>query len=1019
MRFSLQKLVLAVAMIVTVQVVLYFWKLNKPKRTRNIFIMQQKLEEQVKEDGSCDYNKCNPVKDGMLNVHLIPHSHDDVGWLKTAEQYFTGEKAMSDARSQHSGTECVRCVLNTTIPLLLANPDRRFIFIEMAFLSRFWDEINDDVKQKIKQLIKDRKLEIAIGGWCMSDAATTFYNDIIDQHTLGFDFIDQHFGKCGQSRVGWHVDQFGHSREHSSIFAQMGFEGLIVGRIDFQDYTDRHEHKKMEFLWKSSASLGSKASLFTHVSYDGYYAPRELQFEGRSAGTVDASVQRYVADMMRIAKERAAVFKTNHLMFPMGADFAYKKADEWFANMDALIKHTNLRQADGSKINLLYSTPSCYLYHVNKEKQTFPTKSDDFFPYAIPPKAYWTGYFTSRAGLKLHVKRAGAMLQTCKELNVFNRLSNAFDKIDVLKKAQGILQHHDAITGTEKEHVAKDYNHLLSEGEVQCQSVIDEAYKMMLPQTSVKPPQQEFCYNLNISECSSTENSKQFVVNVYNPLSRHVTYWVRLPVSSTPYTVTDPNSQQLKLDILPVDDKTKTLPGRKSQAENELVFPAKLSPLGYGSFYVKSTTEGERAKTHKTMDGEEFAIQNEHIKVSFGKDGILKSVQNIKNGMEVKMEQDFYYYIGDTMMRPSGAYVFIPKFKDPTKVRGQNPVKVKLFKGEHVQEIRQEFSHWVSQIIRLYDTANYVELEWQVGPIPNQGYEGREVISHFKTDIKSEGHFYTDSNGREMLKRTRDKRETWKLDVIEPVSGNYYPITSRMFIQDDSRDTRITLMTDRCQAGGSIQDGAMELMVHRRLFRDDGLGVSENLNELDVDNKGITYKGKHYLFVDTKENSAELARDMALELHLPPTLSFMQTTKSYSEWTDLYNTKWSGLRDVIPPNLHVLTLDQTRKGEREIYLLRVEHLYEVNEHKLLSQSASLQLENLFESFDIIAISELSLGANFKTNEVKRMQWKTDDGLLTPEQIGSEQNTLHLDAPFNIILQPMEIRTFHIQIYPRS
>ena len=25
-----------------------------------------------------------------LTVHVIPHSHDDVGWLKTVDQYFTG-----------------------------------------------------------------------------------------------------------------------------------------------------------------------------------------------------------------------------------------------------------------------------------------------------------------------------------------------------------------------------------------------------------------------------------------------------------------------------------------------------------------------------------------------------------------------------------------------------------------------------------------------------------------------------------------------------------------------------------------------------------------------------------------------------------------------------------------------------------------------------------------------------------------------------------------------------------------
>ena len=36
----------------------------------------------------CDYSSCPEGDPQMLNVHLIAHSHDDVGWLKTVDQYY-------------------------------------------------------------------------------------------------------------------------------------------------------------------------------------------------------------------------------------------------------------------------------------------------------------------------------------------------------------------------------------------------------------------------------------------------------------------------------------------------------------------------------------------------------------------------------------------------------------------------------------------------------------------------------------------------------------------------------------------------------------------------------------------------------------------------------------------------------------------------------------------------------------------------------------------------------------------
>ncbi len=57
----------------------------------------------------------------------------------------------------------------------------------------------------------------------MNDEASTHYNSIIDQHTLGAQFLRDQFGECGRPKIGWQIDPFGHSREQASLFAQVKF----------------------------------------------------------------------------------------------------------------------------------------------------------------------------------------------------------------------------------------------------------------------------------------------------------------------------------------------------------------------------------------------------------------------------------------------------------------------------------------------------------------------------------------------------------------------------------------------------------------------------------------------------------------------------------------------------------------------------------------------------------------------------------------------------------------------------
>jgi len=46
-------------------------------------------------------------------------------------------------------------------------------------------------------------------------------------------------------------------------------------------------------------------------------------------------------------------------------------------------------------------------------------------------------------------------------------------------------------------------------------------------------------------------------------------------------------------------------------------------------------------------------------------------------------------------------------------------------------------------------------------------------------------------------------------------------------------------LNDRSQAGSSFLDGTVQLLIHRRLVRDDDKGVIEPLNETDANGKGL------------------------------------------------------------------------------------------------------------------------------------------------------------------------------------
>ena len=165
--------------------------------------------------------------------------------------------------------------------------------------------------------------------------------------------------------------------------------------------------------------------------------------------------------------------------------------------------------------------------------------------------------------------------------------------------------------------------------------------------------------------------------------------------------------------------------------------------------------------------------------------GQLKSLKSPDSSYYENVDQEFGWYSGHPGQnlwptdRASGAYIFRPATQNPQYFNNHGSY-AQVYQGSIVQEVHQYLQPgWVSQVIRTYAglDGTDVEFEWLIGPIPISDGIGKEVITAYTCPgLDSKNTFYTDANGRQMMKRVKDYRPTWSLNTTEPVSENYYPV---------------------------------------------------------------------------------------------------------------------------------------------------------------------------------------------------------------------------------------------------
>ena len=274
-------------------------------------------------------------------------------------------------------------------------------------------------------------------------------------------------------------------------------------------------------------NLGSDAQVFFGLTggYRGNYGPpKGFDLDGYLSDepfvkgvNLDERVSEFIDSIMWQANRT----RGNNIMLTMGSDFQYENAFENFERLDTLIHAVNQYQQQGkidekklgrfSGVHIFYSNPDMYTEAKFAEGIAWIVKEDDFFPYSDCDDCFWTGYFTSRPNLKRLERVASSFLHAARQIEAYWSSAHCADMgsviyspLESLEDVIAIIQHHDGVSGTSKQHVAYDYAFRVDKGMKVASEYAGQILKVLLGGTSAKL---SYCQDLNVSKCEVSQVS--------------------------------------------------------------------------------------------------------------------------------------------------------------------------------------------------------------------------------------------------------------------------------------------------------------------------------------------------------------------------------------------------------------------------------------------------------------------------------------------------------------------------------
>ena len=728
-----------------------------------------------------------------------------------------------------------------------------------------------------------------------------------------------------------------------------------------------------------------------------------------------------------IIQNRMPYVRGNDITIQLGDDFQWENAATgYFDYVDSVILALN----KDPRFHGFYSTPANYVA-AKLALPSLPALQNDLMPYNDDFEGHnvWAGYFTSRPAFKGFVRDSSSLMQSARQLQVIaGGVPDAgpTNPLFKLERAMGVAQHHDAVAGTAKQYVNDNYGLLLETGRADAYASVAASFATA---TGYSGAPFTLCPLSNVTLCPALEKGVPVVTAAYNsggsPSSSGVKLSVGLPGGVAGWAVFDAAGKPVTAQLLPLSSSDTSLRaqygGSTSTPIQWLAFvAADLPPTGFSVFFLLPVSQLEDAPhTHASTvrlaaADEDSIISNGRISLTVSAaTGMLSSYADVVTGVNLPLVQTWEWYTGfdgksnlNGSSQASGAYIFRPASETTSPV-STTPFSVTVVTGPVLNETRLA-SDWVFESVRLWAGATDVELEWTVGPVggSNPTLISKEVVTKYATGLATNATWTTDSNCREGQLRQRNFRAGWKLAPSEAVSINYTPVNC--LITTTGEGVTLAVGVDRSQGGTSMQDGTVELMVHRRMYHDDGRGVGEALNEPGLDGKGLIIRGRHWLSAVPAALAPAAKKALnARALSLPNSVVGHAPLGSLTP--DAWRAQFTGtaqlLNTALPFNVALTTVHAL--GPKQL-LVRLSHSYEIGEDAAGSAPASVDLATLFKGARIVSAVDMTLGGGQTLASVKPTVYTRDNGTavtlprLPPAPSGTG---------LTISLTVMQVRTF--------